>query len=203
VSATEGTTGTTAAATETADSAPGAAVPFTIDQGQSEARFIINESLLGMPTEVVGTTNLISGTLEIDPADPAATTVGVITIDARSLATDRDLRNRAIRRFILESNKDEYRYITFTPAAITGLPDTAAAGDAFAFEIAGDLQIKDVVQPVTFTVQLTADSATHVSGVASATVLRSDFNLQIPSAPGVADVTDEVRLELAFTATAE
>jgi polyisoprenoid-binding protein YceI len=178
-------------------------VPFAIDQGASEARFIINESLLGMPTEVVGVTNLISGTLAIDPADPAATTVGVITIDARSLATDRDLRNRAIRRFILESNKDEYRYITFTPTAITGLPAMAAPGDTFTFEIAGDLQIKEVVQPATFQVELTADSATQVSGVATATVLRSDFNLQIPNAPGVADVTDEVRLELAFTAIAE
>jgi polyisoprenoid-binding protein YceI len=179
------------------------ATPFVIDQAASEARFVINEVLLGNPTEVTGVTSLVSGTLAIDVADPANTTVGTITIDARDLSTDRNLRNRAIRRFILESNKDEYQYITFTPTAIEGLPPEAAAGDAFSFQITGDLKIKDVSQPVTFDVDVQADSEERISGLATATVTRADFNLSIPSAPGVADVTDEVRLELAFTARAE
>ena len=98
-----------------------------IDQAASEARFLINETLVGIPTEVKGVTSLVSGTLAVDPADPVKTTVGTITIDARDLRTDRDMRNRAIGRFILESNKDEYRFITFTPTAITGLPAKTAA----------------------------------------------------------------------------
>ena len=175
---------------------------FVIDQASSEARFLINETLIGIPTEVKGITSQITGTLAIDTADPAKTTVSTITIDARDLRTDRDLRNRAIRRFILESNKDEYRYITFTPTAITGLPANAAAGDSFTFQITGDLKIKDVSKPVTFDVEVKADSAAEISGLAKATVKRSDFNLSIPSAPGVADVTDDVQVELAFTAKA-
>ncbi len=175
---------------------------FVIDQAASEARFLINESLIGIPTEVKGVTNLISGTLAIDVADPTKTTVGPITIDARDLHTDRDLRNRAIRRFILESNKDEYRYITFTPTAITGLPAQAGAGDTFTFQITGDLKIKDVSKPVMFDVEVKADSATTITGLAKATIKRSDFDLSIPSAPGVADVTDDVRIELAFAAKA-
>jgi polyisoprenoid-binding protein YceI len=178
----------------------GSATPFAIDPAASEARFLINETLVGIPTEVKGVTSLVSGTLAIDAADPVKTTVGTITIDARDLRTDRDMRNRAIGRFILESNKDEYRYITFTPTAIAGLPAKAAAGDTFNFQITGDLKIKDVSKPVTFDVEVKADSDTEVSGLAKATVKRSDFNLSIPSAPGVADVTDDVRLELAFTA---
>jgi polyisoprenoid-binding protein YceI len=180
----------------------GSGTPFVIDQGSSEARFLINESLIGIPTEVKGVTSQITGTLAIDTADPAKTTVSTITIDARDLRTDRDLRNRAIRRFILESNKDEYRFITFTPTGITGLPAQAGAGDTFTFQIAGDLQIKDVTKPVTFDVEVKADSDTEITGLAKATIKRSDFNLSIPSAPGVADVTDDVRLELAFTAKA-
>lgn len=180
----------------------GSGTPFVIDQALSEARFLINESLIGIPTEVKGVTSVITGTLAIDAADPAKTTVSTITIDARDLRTDRDLRNRAIRRFILESNKDEYRYITFTPTAITGLPSKAGAGDTFTFQIAGDLKIKDVSKPVTFDVEVKADSDTEITGLAKATIKRSDFNLSIPSAPGVADVTDDVRIELAFTAKA-
>ncbi len=183
-------------------SGTGSGTPFVIDQGSSEARFLINESLIGIPTEVKGVTSQITGTLAIDIADPAKTTVSTITIDARDLRTDRDLRNRAIRRFILESNKDEYRFITFTPTGITGLPAQAGAGATFTFQIAGDLQIKDVTKPVTFDVEVKADSDTEITGLAKATIKRSDFNLSIPSAPGVADVTDDIRLELAFTAKA-
>ena len=193
--------GDQAAADEAATSA--GSRTFTIDQSASEARFLINEVLLGIPTEVKGVTSLISGTVTIDPANPAQSQVGTFSVDANDLKTDRNLRNRAIRRFILESGNEAYRYVTFTPTAVSGLPEQAAPGDAFTFQVTGDLKIKDVTQPVTFDVALTADSATQISGLAQATVKRSDFNLEIPSAPGVADVTDEVRLELAFTAVAE
>ncbi len=204
-SSTDSSTGSsTAAGTGSGTESTSGLTTFTIDQSASEARFLINESLLGVPTEVRGVTNQITGTVAIDVANPMNTVVSPITVDARDLRTDRDLRNRAIRRFILESGKDEFRYITFTPAKIEGLPaQSAAPGESYAFQITGDLQIKDVVQPVTFDVELTADSETQVTGTAKATILRSNFNLSIPSAPGVADVTDEVRLELAFTATAE
>lgn len=195
-----GDTADTAAAGGEAQAAGEGVLTFTIDQSASEARFLIDEVLLGIPTEVKGVTSLISGTLTVDPADPAQSQVGTISVDANDLSTDRNLRNRAIRRFILESGNEAYRYITFTPTAVSGLPEQAAPGDAFSFQVSGDLKIKEVTQPVTFDVELTADSATQISGLAKATIKRSDFNLEIPSAPGVADVTDEVRLELAFTA---
>lgn len=184
-----------------AQAAVDGALPFTIDQSASEARFFINEVLVGIPTEVKGVTSLISGTVTVDPANPAQSQVGTISVDASDLKTDRNLRNRAIRRFILESGN--YQYITFTPTAISGLPEQATPGDTFTFQVTGDLKIKGVTQPVTFDVELTADSATQISGLAEATVKRSDYGLEIPSAPGVADVTDEVRLELAFTAIAD
>lgn len=199
--ATDATTGT--AESGSAAAPTGAARTFAIDQTVSEARFIVNEMLLGAPTTVTGTTSLISGTLAVDAAAPANTTVGVITIDARDLKTDRNLRNRAIRRFILESDNDAYRYITFTPTQIDGLPATAKAGDQFSFTVTGDLKIREVTKPVSFQVDLTVDSDNTVQGVAKAEVTRADFDLQIPNVPGVADVTDAVQLELVFTANAE
>lgn len=189
--------------------APEAAAPggeprtFVIDPAQSEARFIINEVLLGAPTEVTGATNQVEGTIEIDPAAPGETVLSPVVINARELKTDRNLRDRAIRRFILQSADDKYQFITFTPTAIEGLPSSAGAGDSFNFTVSGDLTIRDITAPVTFEVNLTADSETQVSGLAQATVQRATFDLQIPSAPGVADVTDDLRLELAFVATAQ
>jgi polyisoprenoid-binding protein YceI len=176
---------------------------FAIDATQSEARFFINEVLFGAPSEVKGATNQITGAIDIDLDTPANTVVSQIVINARELKTDRNLRDRAIRRFILQSADDKYQFITFTPTNITGLPAVTQAGDSFSFEITGDLQIRDIVAPTTFAVTLTADSATQITGLVQATVQRTTFGLQIPSAPGVADVSEDVRLELAFVAQAE
>ena len=65
-----------------------------------------------------------------------------------------------------------------------------------AFEVTGDLTIREITQQVTFNVDLTVESESSVSGLASTTVLREDFNLTIPSVPQVASVEPEVKLEL-------
>ena len=175
---------------------------FQIDPEQSEARFIVDEILFGKPNNVVGRTNEVSGTIAINLTDPAQTTVGEIRINARSLATDNRFRNRSVNRLILQSNRDEYQYITFTPTAIEGLPAEAGVGDTFSFQIIGDLKIREIVQPTTFDVTVTADSAAQISGLAQTVVRRADFELTIPNVEGVADVTEEVQLELEFVALA-
>ena len=58
----------------------------------------------------------------------------------------------------------------------------------------------DAVKPVTFEGTVTLKSDTQIDGDLKATVTRSDFGLTIPNVPSVADVTDEVKLELQFTA---
>jgi polyisoprenoid-binding protein YceI len=175
---------------------------FQIDQAQSEARFIVNEMLFGNPNEVVGKTTEVSGTIDIDLDDPTQTQISPIQINARSLATDNRFRNRSVNRLILQSNRDEYQYITFTPTSIEGLPAEAKAGETLSLQVSGDLQIRDIVQPVTFAVTVTADSPAQLTGLAQTHVQRADFDLTIPSVEGVADVTEDVRLELEFVATA-
>jgi polyisoprenoid-binding protein YceI len=194
---------TAAATAETSAQTSAEARTFQIDPEQSEARFIVDEVLFGNPNTVVGRTSEVSGQLEIDPGNPSQSSVGEIQINAASLVTDNRFRNRSINRMILQSNRDEYQFIIFTPTTIEGLPDAASAGDSFEFQITGDLKIREIVRPVTFDVSITADSETEISGLAGATVLRSDFDLTIPNVDGVADVTDEVRLELEFVATAD
>ena len=178
-------------------------ITFRIDQTQSEARFDIDEILRGSPKTVVGVTSLVSGDITVDLADPARTQVGVITIDARDLTTDANMRNGAIRRFILQSDREAYQYITFEPTAVAGLPAVVQPGDKFSFTMTGNLKIRDIAQPVTFNVDLAADSATQISGLASATITRSAYDLVIPSVPGVANVGEDVKLALQFVALAQ
>ncbi len=173
---------------------------FQIDPVQSEARFLINEVLNGQPKTVIGVTNQVSGQLAVDPASPASTTVGVIQVNARTLTTDSEFRNRAIKNRILLTN--EHEFITFTPAQITGMPSSAAAGDTLTFQITGDLTIIGVTRPVTFDVQVQAVSDTQITGQALGMVLYKDFGISIPEVPSVTGVEDQVRLEIDFVANA-
>ncbi len=204
---TAGSTAETAATTEpTATAAPAAAPAsemtiFVIDAAQSEARFIITEELRGQPKTVVGATNEVAGELALNPDDLSTTQMGIIQVAARSLSTDSGQRNQAIRNRIL--NTDRYEFITFTPTSVTGLTGSGAPGETYTFQIAGSLTIRDVTQPVVFEATATADSLDHLSGTATTTVQRADYNLIIPNAPGVANVGESVILEIDFVALSQ
>jgi polyisoprenoid-binding protein YceI len=176
------------------------AAVFQIVLDQSQASFSIYEELAGQPTTVVGVTDQVAGEIALNLQDLSQSMVGVIQVNARTLATDNDRRNNALRRFIL--NTDQYELITFTPTSIIGLSGAAQTGQTLSFQIAGDLTIRDVTQPVVFEVTATGESATRLTGTATATVKRSDFNLTIPSVPNVANVGEEVTLEIKFVAEA-
>ena len=177
---------------------PTGSVIFTILQAESEARFTLNEELRGAPATVVGLTDQVAGEMAVDFSNPANSQLGVITINARTLATDNNNRNRMIRNEILDTAA--YEFITFTPAAITGLPESIAVGDTVTLQITGDLTIRDITQQVTFDATVTVVSTERLEGLASVTVTRTAYNLTIPSVPSVANVTDEVLLELEFVA---
>ena len=176
----------------------GGAVTFTINPAGSEARFILDELLRGAPKTVVGSTNQVSGEIIVDFKQPEAVQLSTILVNARTLVTDNDFRNRAINNQILDTRT--YEFITFTPTGISGFPENPDFGQALAFQISGDLTIRDVTHPVTFEAEVTAESEDLITGSAAATVARDDFGLVIPSVPGVADVDEEVRIEIELRA---
>ena len=173
---------------------------LSIAAGETRARFLIDEVLAGSPNTVIGETQDVTGEIRVDPLDPAGVQVGIIQIAAASLATDNNFRNRAINNFILQTG--DYPFVTFETTQISGLPETAAVGDSFDFELVGDLTIRDISRPVTFAVSVTVETSTRLTGSARATINREDFDLSIPSVPQVASVDEQVELELDFVAEA-
>lgn len=182
--------------TEAAD-----ALVFTIDPAQSEARFIIDEELMGSPKTVIGANNGVQGQVTVDPGDPASVVIGPIGIDAASFVTDSGRRNGAINRFILQSSS--YPTITFTPTGVEGVPATAAVGDTLELQVTGDLTIREVTRSETFavTVEVVSENELRVNGATE--ILRDNYDLTIPNVPSVANVTNEVQLEFDFVATAQ
>jgi predicted lipoprotein with Yx(FWY)xxD motif/polyisoprenoid-binding protein YceI len=171
---------------------------YQIVPGESRVRFELDEDLGGNRNTVIGSTDQVAGELAIDLNDLAAAQIGILQINARTLATDNEFRNRAIKNQILETNENEF--ITFKPNAINGLPASIGVGELVAFTITGDLSIRDIANEVTFTVEATALTESEISGTASAVVFRDDYDLNIPSVPNVANVEEEVELYIDFTA---
>jgi polyisoprenoid-binding protein YceI len=182
-----------------AESAAGQTV-YQITPAGSSVRFELDEDLRGERITVVGETDQVAGELALDLANPGSAQIGVIQINARGLTTDNNFRNRAIQNEIL--NTGNFEFITFTPTAVNGMPASAAVGDTVEFTIDGDLTITDQTQPVTFNVSATLVSEGQIAGTATAVINRTDFGLNIPSVPSVANVEEEVDLIITFSANA-
>ncbi|NDJ36233.1 MAG: YceI family protein [Chloroflexi bacterium] len=173
---------------------------FTIDPAQSEARFRIAETLLGSDIEVLGTTSAITGGLIPDFANPAATLIETITIDATTFVTDNNNRNGAIRRWILETDDPANQTITFVPTAIEGLPETIALGESYPATISGDLTVHNTTNPVTFEGTVTPVSEERIEGFFSTVIMYADYGITVPQPPQVSFVADELTIEIEFVA---
>ena len=173
---------------------------YEIQPADSQASFTIDEVLRGSPKTVVGRTDQVSGQIAFDSSDPSSSQVGTILIDARTLATDDSSRNRVLNNQILST--DQYEYISFTTAQISGLPQTVTPGQPFTFQISGDLTIRGATRPATFDVTVIPAADGTLSGTATTTIQYADWGISIPSVPFVASVGNQVVLQLNFAATA-
>ncbi len=145
----------------------------------------------------------MAGQVAVDPTDLSTIQFSQIIVNARTFETDSGNRERAIRGpIILNSASDEFEFITFDVTSVDGLSGELTVGEPLTFTVTGDLLIRDTTSQVTFEVTATLVDETTIDGSASATVLRSDYGIGIPNAPGVADVGDEVLIQLDFVATA-
>ncbi|MGQ9887883.1 MAG: YceI family protein [Aggregatilineales bacterium] len=190
-----------------ANPAPPAAAPaaqralYRITEDGSQARYKIDETLLGNRITVVGATARVAGDIIVDFANPAQSQVGVIAVNARTFRTDQEFRDQAVRGQILQTSRPENEFITFEPTSYSGLPDgPAAVGDTLDFQITGNLTVRGVTRQVTFDASVTVESEERIRGTATAKVLYRDFGIGINAPPTVSDIADEVTLEIDFVA---
>lgn len=166
---------------------------------EAAATFTLTEELRGQPTTVVGTSDIVVGQIEFDLADLAEARIGTILINARAFATDSSFRDRAVRGPILDT--DAFEFIEFAPTSIEGLSGPAQVDEELSFVVIGDLTIRDVTNEVSFDVTATLVDNSTLVGAATTLISREAFGLAIPSVATVANVSDEVMLELSFAAT--
>jgi polyisoprenoid-binding protein YceI len=176
---------------------------YRIVPEESEVRFLIGEFLDEVANQVIGATDQVAGDILIDFGDPAASRLGQIRVNVRTLETDQGMRDRTIRSMILDSGQEQYEFVEFDPIELVGLPDSMAVGDTMDFQIMRNLTVKGIAAAITFEATVTVVAADRIEGTARGSVRYDEYGLFIPNARGrVTNVDEVVVLEIDFVAVA-
>lgn len=184
------------------NSAPGSTVVFKIDPSQSKVTYTVNETLFNENNRIntaIGVTNAITGQINANLANPAATTLGPITVDVSQFTSDSRQRDNMIRRNFLQSST--YPTATFVCKQLVGMPASYTQGTSYTFQAMGDLTVKTITQPVTFTITARLQN-NNLTGEATAQVLMSQFGIGPISLLGMLKTEDQVKITFDFVATA-
>lgn len=190
-----------APAPPTAPTAPptaSAGLVFTLGEG-SVARYKVEETLARQGFVVAtGETSDVSGRIVFDADGGIVAEESAITMQAATLVTDSDRRDRYVRERTLQTA--QYPEIVFRPASVDGLPTplTDAQG-TIDFTISGDLTIIDQTRPITW--DASADfgaGGAEITGLATTEFTFEDFAMDKPSVAIVLSVEDTIRLEIEF-----
>ncbi|MFV9503851.1 MAG: YceI family protein [Oscillochloridaceae bacterium umkhey_bin13] len=184
----------------TSPAASSAVTIFKIVPSESQVSYEVGETFFNQNNRfvvAVGTTQTLEGEVRLDRDAPQQSTVGPITIDISAFRSDSPRRDQAIRDRWLESAR--FPLAIFTPTDIVGLPTSYTDGEELTLTITGDLQIREVSQPTTFTVtgQVNGD---EMMGLATTQIKMSDFGFSPPNIAGVLGAEDDVKITFQFVA---
>ncbi len=173
--------------------------PTKLDVTQATARYRVKEQLVGVDflNDAVGSTSAVTGTIVVMP-DGKFGPQSKLVVDLKSIASDQELRDGYVRTRILETEK--FPTLEFVPTGgLTANVPSPATAQAIGFKMVGNLTLKGVTKPVTWTVAGTLRGAT-VAGVANTSIKFADFNLPKPSVPLLLSAEDSIALEVEFRA---
>jgi polyisoprenoid-binding protein YceI len=172
----------------------GAQVRYNVVAERSEARYRIREQLAGInfPSDAVGSTRAIEGGIVLDAQGRVVTGNSRLTVDLRTLQSDRDRRDNYVRRNTLET--DRFPMVVFVPSEVRGLSLPLPEAGTTSFELLGELTVRDVTRRTSWQATATFNGQ-EVSVQASTTFRFADFGLSIPRVASVLSVEDSIRLE--------
>jgi polyisoprenoid-binding protein YceI len=173
---------------------PSAQVRYSVVAERSEARYRIREQLAGIsfPSDAVGTTRAIDGSIALDAQGRVLSRDSRLTVDLRTLQSDRDRRDNYVRRNTLETER--YPTVVFTPTEVRGLLFPFPQTGTTSFELVGDLTVRDVARRTSWQATATFNGS-EVSVQANTAFRFADFGLSIPRVASVLSVEDNIRLE--------
>src|SRR3954464_2350502 len=170
------------------------AVRLVIDTVGTVVRYRVRERLVGkdLDNDAIGATRAVSGQIALNADGAVIAEESKITIDVTGLKSDQDCRDNFVRRRLLMT--DSNPTVVFQPTGIKGGPKTIPTSGNATFTLVGNLTVKGVTKPTTWTVDARY-LPTAVVGTAATAFTFADFSITQPRVPVVLSVADTIRLE--------
>lgn len=165
---------------------------YVIGEG-STASYRIGERLAGAESTAVGSTDQIAGNIALNLNDPSLSRLGEMVVNIESLTSDSDLRDKRIRLDHLESQ--EHPLAVFVAETLSGLPNELVDGTSTGMTVTGELTVKEISAPVTFSGTVALVEDVLVADL-SAEVLLSTYDAGPISIAGLVTTDDEAVIEL-------
>ncbi len=174
---------------------------FQIVPAQSSMQYFVEEEFFGQAVPFVtaiGRTSEINGDVGLNFAgNSVSIDSGKFEVDLSTLTSDRPRRDQAIRNRWLESAR--YPIATFAASEALSMPADADFGQDVAFQVAGDMTIRDVTNPMTWDMLARIDGDT-LMGTATTFFYMRDYGFEPPDVAGILKVTDGVTVTVDFVA---
>jgi polyisoprenoid-binding protein YceI len=187
------------ASTASPAASPGAGT-WTVGSG-SQAGYRVREQLASLPapSDAVGRTTAITGTLSLtQSAGGNSITAASVSVDVSKLASDKAMRDQRIRQQGLES--DRYPTATFQLTTPIALPATAGNGQAIHVSATGALTIHGVTKTVAIPIDAQLQGS-QIQLVGSITFPFSEFGMTPPSIGGFVSVQNNATMEFQLMMT--
>ncbi len=163
----------------------------------NEARFVVREQLARaeLPNDAIGSTTAITGEIVLDGKGGVDSSASRITVDLTTLKSDRDMRDRYIKRRTLVVDSFPQAQLVVTGAR--GLPVSLPTSGTLTFTLIGNLTVHGVSSSTTWEVTAQADG-NEFTGKATTHVKFGDFGMEQPRVMMVLSVVDDLKLEFDF-----
>jgi polyisoprenoid-binding protein YceI len=192
-----GTRETSALVVPVAERAQEVAVRYVTEGPGNAARYLVRERLLGkeLDNDAVGQTGAIRGSIALDPAGKVVRTGSLFTVELAGLKSDKSRRDTYVRNRLLDTKT--YPSTRFAITEVRGLPSPLPTTGPVTFQLVGDLTVKGVTRPTTWTVNATV-AGDRLTGSAATAFTFDQFQLTQPKVSVVLSVADTIRLEYDF-----
>ena len=170
------------------------AVRLVVDTTATEVRYRVRERLVGteLENDAIGVTRAVSGQIALAADGSIVPEESKLTIDVTGLKSDQDRRDNYVRRRLLVT--DSFPTVVFAPTSITKGPKTIPTSGNGEFTLVGNLTVRGVTRPTTWTVKARYLPTTVIGSTATAFTF-ADFTINQPRVPILLSVSDTIKLE--------
>jgi polyisoprenoid-binding protein YceI len=167
---------------------------FRVDPAQTNVEYAVQELLRGDSVNTRGRTNAVEGEFQLY-MDKGQVYIALsnLQVDLRTLSTDNPLRDQAIRKQWLES--DKYPMAIFVADSVEGLAADAVQNQPYKFQVTGDMTIRNITRRATFDVTATV-RGDQIVGEGTTIIHMRDFGFEPPNIVGTTLVSDPATISV-------